>query len=146
MAELNITAIALGQNAQTEFVEFGEAVALADSVYRNLADSERWHAANNASAVEAGQDGIGIALHAAQEAGQFGVIVTRGTVWLETTGVGQITVKGTTYCVGDANGDISPDTDVGSGEFKTVLGIGGETAGTSDEFLMEPVISNRNFA
>ena len=143
MVAITVTAISLGANASTQLVQFGEAIALGASVYLNISDN-KWYEALNDTAAHAGGDGVGIALHAIEDDGFWGVIVTAGTVYID----GGLT-EGTVLVIGDTAGDINPDVDLGSGDFKTVLGVVGDLGtGTtdSDEFTMQPLASGHQIA
>lgn len=143
MAAITVTAIDFAADAETIKYQAGEAIALGDSIYRDTTSSNKWRPADaNASALAAGQDGIAIALHAVSADLRWGVAVTRGTIYITTLGA---TALGTVFIVGAAAGDIAPDTDAASGWYITTLGTGGTegTTDTSDEFVMDPVVSNR---
>lgn len=144
MAAVAITAIELGVDAEIDKVQFGEPVALGDSIYKNKSSSGKWFKADaNVSAVTAGRDGIAIALHAVSADERWGVIVLKGTIFIDTLGV---TALAETFIVGAAAaGDIAPVGDLVSGWYTTTLGVGATegTSDTVDEFVMAPRISNQ---
>jgi len=141
MVALTITAVGLKADAKTSIVQFGEAVAVGNCVYKAIASDDKWFKALSDTAIHAGQDGIAIAVHAVEDDLQYGQIVTSGGIFL----IGGLT-KGLIYIVGDgAAGDIDPSADSGSGDFVTILGIAGVLgAGTtnSDDFTLKPQVSN----
>jgi hypothetical protein len=96
----------------------GETIAPGSAVYLKAADNLYWRATNIAAA---SAEVVGIALTAA-DANQ--------TVWFQTAGtidVGGTTVVGTGYWLGAVD-EIVLESDLGTGDWATFLGIGTGTA------------------
>jgi len=142
MADVTITAVGLGSDATIKKVQFGEAAAIGAAVYYDSAAGNWKNADANASATTAGADGIAILLTEVEQANEYGVIVTDGTIYIDTG-----LTSGTTYVVSATAGGIAPDADSVSGWYKTVLGVAGSTLGAAsyahDTFVMKPLVSGK---
>ena len=95
-------------------VIWGETVAQGNAVRYNELD-KRYYKAKNDTVDHADAKGVALSGGAA---GQPGYVQQSGDINLGAT-----LVVGATYCVSDTAGAICPDADIGSGEFKTVLGV-----------------------
>jgi hypothetical protein len=121
MAELTITAANVKATATTSIslVQFGEAVDQGEAVYLKTSDSKYWLANNGA---EATADVAGVAL-TPNIADGYGIIAKSGQVDLGATlSVGQ------TYALASTSGKIELESDVGSGEYVTLLGVAATAA------------------
>lgn len=144
MVDVSITAIALGADAQIKKVKFGEAAAVGAAVYFDSAAGTWKNADADAGAAQAGADGIGIVINEIESANEYGVVVTSGTIFIDTG-----LTKGVTYVVSNTAGRIAPNADAASGWFKTVLGVAGDAGGgtnSHDEFIMQPLVSGQDIA
>ena len=114
MANLSQTAanIQLMESAATVVVQAAEAVTQGMPVY--LSSAKYYKALNDSSAHA---DGKGIALTPAA-ADEYFVLQTSGKIDLGAT----LTV-GTIYAVADTAGGIRPETDNGTGDYVTTLGV-----------------------
>ncbi len=109
-----------GSGSATESGTAGATIAQGDVIYKDATDSNKMKLAINSS--EAAAAAKGIAINAASS-GQPVSWVSQGTINL-----GVATAAGTTYVVSDNSGKIAPDADLGSGDYKTILGVGSTTA------------------
>jgi len=119
MADLAITAanVVSSTGAQTSDGTAGGTLTQGDTVYQDAADSNKWKRAD-ANASLATSTGIGIALNAAEN-GQPVRIQTLGDI-----NVGATLAVGTVYVISATAGKIAPTTDLVSGWFTFVIGIG----------------------
>jgi len=139
MTTITVSDIGLGPDATFSFVQFGEACSQGDVMYKDIADDDKWKVADNSTVIKAGRDGIGVALHTILQADFYGIIVTQGTMYIDG-GIAEASV----YVLGDATGDIVTDGDaqIGSGDFKTILGVGGDLGtAVSDLFTLAPNVT-----
>lgn len=122
MAELVITAANIipvtGYSSQTAIA--GEALTRGQVVYIKASDSKYWLAQHDGTAAEAGA--VGIALQDVA-AGQPVQAITAGSL-----GFGAILTVGVTYCLGATAGAICVDADVGSSDYKTIIGVASTTS------------------
>jgi hypothetical protein len=119
MADLTITAanVATSTGAQTSDGTAGATLTQGDVVYQDAADSNKWKRAD-ANLSLAGSTAIGIALNAAEN---------NQPVRIETIGdinVGATLAVGTVYVLSATAGKIAPSTDLVTGWFTFVIGIG----------------------
>ena len=118
MADLTITAanVIAATGAAISSGIAGEAITAGQALYKDAADSNKLKGAQHDS-TEAIAECVGIALNSAAD-DQPVSYITRGTLAL-----GSILTAGVTYVVGAGAGGIAPDADVGSSDYKTVLGV-----------------------
>ena len=119
MADLTITAsnvLAAATATQVRIVSGTTTLTAGQAVYKDTADANQYKACDADAAASASCDGI--MLNTAND-GQPAMIVTAGTL---TVGAG-VTV-GIVYCVSVNPGGICPVTDLGSGDYVTVVGVG----------------------
>lgn len=95
----------------------GGTILAGQSIYMDAADGNSLKPAQH-DGTEAEAAAVGIALNGASD-GQPVKYCSKGPIVLGGT---PMTV-GVTYCVGAGAGGIAPDSDVGSSDFKTVLGV-----------------------
>ena len=141
MAALTITKISMLADATWQQVRFGASASQGDIVYN---EENIWRPAKiDGTIVEAGRDGLGIVLHAINVAGQYGAIVTSGTIVIQSA-----PADGTTYILGPGVGEISPNADFNlppppppplyaSESFKTIVGVGGDAVGSGGELKIQ---------
>lgn len=118
MAALVVTQIALKSDAVWQNVQFAETSSVGDAVYFDSSVSKWRKADASASAVAAGQDGVGINLSEVTAADQYGLILVGGGAYVNGT-----PTQGATYVVGaTAAGDIDTDSTADSSNwYKTWL-------------------------
>jgi hypothetical protein len=118
MADLTITAanIIAATGAAISEGTAGETITAGMALYKDAADSNSLKGAQH-DGTEAQAECVGIALNGAAD-GQPVSYITRGTL-----AMGSILTAGVTYVVGAGAGGIAPDADVGSTDYKTVLGV-----------------------
>jgi hypothetical protein len=119
MADLTITVanVASGTGAQTSDGTAGGSITQGDAVYQDATDSNKWKRAD-ANLSAAASTAIGIALNAA-EAGQPVRIQVGGEM-----NVGATLAVGTIYVLSATAGKIAPSTDLTTGWYTFVIGIG----------------------
>ena len=146
MAAITVTAIELGDDAEVVFGQAGETIGLGDAVYLDTGGGNKWKkcviaTGSGATALKAGRDGVGIALTAVTVADRYMVVVTSGTIYINTLGG---SADGETYIAGgSAAGDINPVADAATTWYKTTLGTGGADTTSYDEFILEPNASGK---
>lgn len=116
MADLSITAPNVIATGTIESATAGETITAGQVVRRDATASNKLKKALNTSAANAAA--WGIALNGASN-DQPADVLTRGNL-----DVGSGVAVGAVYVVSAASGAIAPATDLLSGEFVTVLGIG----------------------
>jgi len=139
MADLSITDVGIGSDTKFEKALFGEAASPGDAVYLDTTVN-KWKLADSDTGTPgpAGQNGVGLCLTLVEGDAEYGIVATKGTVRL----VSGLT-EGTTYVISNTAGGIAPDADiVTSGDYKTILGVGGTAATgtfTLDVFELQPI-------
>lgn len=122
MAELSVTAANVipvtGYTFETGIA--GETITAGMPVYLKAADSRLWKAGHNGTSAIAAV--VGISLHAAL-AGQPLRYQTSGSL-----GFGAILTVGVTYILGNTLGSIAVDSDAGTTDYKTILGVASATS------------------
>lgn len=136
MADLTITEVGITQNTEIVRGQVGQVGDPGQALYLDVAGGNKWKPAdaNGGTAVIAGSQGLGILLTPVEADGDYGLIAVGGNI---TMGSGA--TEGTTYVVSDTAGGIAPDSDIGSGSYKSILGVGGTAATgsfTLDLFVM----------
>lgn len=123
MADITITVanVAAGTGSVTSDGTAGATVTQGDVVYQDAADSNKWKRAD-ANLSSAAATAIGIALNAAEN-GQPLRIQTSGEIT-----IGGTVAIGTVYVLSANAGKIAPTTDLATGWFTFVIGIGKTTA------------------
>lgn len=123
MADISVTpgSVLPGSDAVTSDKTIGESITAGQVLYAKASDSGKmWKSQADGTAAEAAA--VGIALNGGS-AGQPIRVQTGGTI---TIG-GAVTV-GTIYCVSANAGGICSTTEVTTGHYVTVLGVGATTA------------------
>jgi len=122
MTDLVITAanVLSGSGAKITHGTAGATVTAGQTVYRDPTDS-KYKLADNNSATAAVRSVDGFALHASL-AGQPLAVHESGPLT-----VGATMTAGTVYVLSDTPGGVQPTTDLGSGEYPTILGIATST-------------------
>jgi hypothetical protein len=122
MADLTITAanVIAGAGARTVNGTAGATITAGQAVYLDSADSE-YKLADCDSATAAVRSPVGIALNGAAD-GQPLRVLTKGPVT-----IGATMTAGTTYYLSQNAGGICPIGDLGSGDYRTILGIATST-------------------
>lgn len=122
MAELTITAANVIPVTGYTYIDgvAGETVTRGMVVYLKAADSRYWKSQHDGTAAES--TAVGVALNDAG-AGQPIRIMTSGSL-----GLGAILTVGVVYCVGATAGSICVDADVGSADYKTIVGVASTTS------------------
>lgn len=122
MADITVTAAnvkPVGTSRTLQTVRYGETVTQGQPVYLKSADDKYWKADADTSA-EAAAIGIVITPGVADD---YGVIVTTGQVNMGATlAVGQV------YVVSVNAGGVAPYSDLGTGDYVTILGVASTTA------------------
>ena len=139
MADLSITAASVLADTGSTTVSgtYGATVTAGETVYKDVADSNKWKPADaNVSAAVAGSGGFGIALNGGAD-GQPADVLTAG---LYT--VGAAVLVGVTYVLSATAGGIAPDADISSGSYKTVIGV----ATTTAKVQVTPILSGETLA
>jgi hypothetical protein len=133
MADLSITAanVFKGDGATTEQGLSGEAFEAGDVLYKD-ATTSKWMKGDNTTATKAACTGM--ALNTAAAANQPCVVQTGGEITL-----GTVLTKGLLYVVGATAGQISPASDLGTGEFSTFVGVAESTSSLKLGFLASGV-------
>jgi predicted heme/steroid binding protein len=126
MAFVTTNDVHLGSDAVISSVKFGAAAIAGNTVYLDIADSNRWKQADsNASEATAGRDGIGVLLHDVDAAEQYGLVATDGTIYIDVSGA--TLDEAGTYVLGPNAGSLGLDSDVvASGNYKTIIGVAGK--------------------
>lgn len=144
MADIPITSLAFAEPplpGDHVVGSFLEAVAKYKTVYFDPTGNG-WRAANASGGtdVEAGSRGVGINNSDIVNVGDWGHIVQRGRLIINSSGF----TAGNTYCVGGvSDGSIETDADVDTGGYrKTTLFIARDVTGTTQEVIMDPIPSN----
>lgn len=121
MAAISITPanVGVGSDTVTKRVRFGETVTQGEVVYKKSDDSRYWLADSSTATLAAAE---GIALTGGG-AGEYGLIAKSGDI-----DIGGTVAVGAVYTVGSVSGEIHPDSDLGSGEYLTILGYGKTTS------------------
>lgn len=117
MADVTISAantIAVA-GSQIEVVTSNDTITQGQAVYKNPAAANRVDLCDADAAATA--DCYGISLNSAA-AGQPLSIIRSGNL-----SMGNTLTAGTVYCVSTTPGGIAPEADLGSGDYKTVLGV-----------------------
>jgi hypothetical protein len=119
MADLVITAanVAVSTGSQTSDGTAGGTITQGDVVYQDASDSNKWKRAD-ANASLAASTAIGIALNAAENL-QPVRIQTLGDIT-----IGATVAVGTVYVLSGTAGKIAPTTDLVTGWFTFIVGIG----------------------
>lgn len=122
MADLTITAanVLKGTGAIISTANAGETITQGQPVYINSSDKEAYRADADASLAAAAA--VGIALNSASN-GQPIKYQTGGTI---TLGTG---TEGVVYCVSATAGGIAPVSDLTTGDYVTILGVGNDASG-----------------
>ena len=119
MADLSITAsnvVAAAAATKSRIVSGTTTLTAGMAVYKDTSDSNEYKASDaNAS----GAAGCGGVMLCTADDGQPGQVITSGTL---TVGAG-VTV-GEVYCVSPNPGGICPKSDLVTGEFVTIIGVG----------------------
>ena len=108
----------------------GETLTAGDVVYLKASDNRYWKAAHTGEATAAA---VGIILQGVA-AGQPARICTSGNI-----NPGGTTAAGVTYCVSTNGGKIALDSDVGSSDYKTIIGLGTTTSNINVQFHISGV-------
>ena len=117
MADLSsITAVRPTSDTQVQRVTYGATVALAQPLYQDASDENKWKPADCDLSVLAAA-AKGIAITPGVDDG-YGLVATGGSVIL----VGTTMAVGTNYIVSDTAGGIKPTSDAASGDWVTNLG------------------------
>ena len=118
MADLTITAANVSGLSDTTAskVTAGEAITAGQCVYKKASDSKYYKADANDSAMATA---TGIAISAAPAADDTFYMATAGTI-----DIGATVAVGTIYIVSSTAGGVAPVSDLGSGEYTTILGYG----------------------
>jgi hypothetical protein len=107
-------------NAPTTIGNSGAAITAGQPVYYN---GTNWLPAKaNGNAMQAGGTQVGIAQDSAPGTGQNVIIQTSGAM-----NVGATLTNGVIYCISNTTGAICPVTDLGAGNFITILGMATST-------------------
>ena len=117
MAALTITAGDVGvvdDTAATRVVQVGEAVTQGEPLRVDTSDN-KYYLCNNGTNAESAATAI--ALTAADADGYVLVAFTSSKI-----DIGATVAIGTTYVVGPTDGDINPQSDLGTGDWVTVIG------------------------
>jgi hypothetical protein len=132
MADLTITAASVvkGATATVQEGTAGAAITAGMSLYKDSSDSDSLKGAQH-DGTEAEAEFVGIALNDAAD-GQPVKYVSKGP-----TTLGSVLTAGVTYVVGAGAGGIAPDADVGSTDYKTVIGV----ALSATSLQVNPIVS-----
>lgn len=95
----------------------GGTITAGMSLYQDAADSDHLKGCDTSGAAALASC-VGIALNSASDGQPLSYAPTGSTL-----NIGGTVVLGTIYCCSETAGGIQPSTDVGSGEFVTVLGV-----------------------
>jgi len=122
MADLTITAASViaGTGAKSVSGTAGATITAGQTVYLDSADNE-YKLADCDSATEAVRSPVGIALHGASD-GQPLKVHTKGLIT-----IGATMTAGATYYLSQNAGGICPIADLGSGDYRTIIGIATST-------------------
>ncbi len=124
----NVSLVSAPSNTVLEGQICAAAIGVGQSVY--LLDNGTWGLAQgDGTAVEAGANGLGIALNTTAAAGQKLSVAIRGA----TVGYGAVLTAGLFYCVGDTAGSVTPSADNLTTDKSTLLG---QAISTSNLLLM----------
>lgn len=138
MADISQTAanVAIGGNSvKTEIVQYGETVAQGMPLYQSTADSKYYKADAD---TEATAKCSAIALTPGS-ANAYGLVAKpSNTPGRALINLGATLVVGETYVVSTTAGGIAPESDLGTGDFVTVIGV----ATTAALLDFQVVISN----
>jgi len=129
MADLTITAascLPTGTNTR-QTVQFGESVTAGQVVYLSSSDSKYYKADSDAGSATTAA-GAGIALCTAAT-NQYGAILTNGTIT-----IGGTMTQGKAYYVSNTAGGICPESDLGSGDYVSLIGFATSTTVLSVDF------------
>lgn len=122
MADVTVTAAnvkPVGTSRTVQTVLLGETVTQGQPLYLKAADSKYWKADADTLA-EAAAEGIAITPGGADE---YAIMLTAGTINMGgTLAVGQV------YVVSTNAGGVAPYSDLGSGDYVTILGVATTTA------------------
>lgn len=120
MADLTITATSVlpGTGAITEKLTAGAAITAGQSVYKDASDGNKAKLFDADSATAAARSFYGIALNGAAS-GQPVVVQTGGNIT-----IGATVAVGVAYYASDTPGGICPFSDLESGDYPTIIGIG----------------------
>lgn len=100
----------------TTIANSGAAVTAGQPVYSN---GTNWFPAlANGNAMQAGATGVGIAQGSVPGVGQNFLVQTSGAM-----NIGAALTNGVAYCISNTTGKICPITDLGAGNFTTILGM-----------------------
>ena len=120
MAALSITAANVGvadAAADVRIVQVGEAVTQGDPL---RVSSNKYYQCNNSAAADANVSAVALTPGAGDE--DYVVALFSGTYI-----VGATVTVGETYVIGDADGEINPIGDLGSGDYVSILGVADTT-------------------
>lgn len=101
----------------------GEAITAGEPIYLKSSDGKYWKADCD-TAAEAASKGVAIASTLAAE--QEIVFQTGGTI---TLGSSATVLQGTIYVVSGTAGGIAPESDMATGDYMTILGVGNGSDG-----------------
>lgn len=122
MADVTVTAAnvkPVGTSRTVQTVLLGETVTQGQPLYLKAADSKYWKADADTLA-EAAAEGIAITPGVADD---YAIMLTAGTINMGgTLAVGQV------YVVSVNAGGVAPYSDLGSGDYVTILGVATTTA------------------
>lgn len=124
MAALTITVanIQLAGAVQVRTVTAGEAITQGMIVTKN-ATTKKWVKGNHTAAELSGTTDVAFALTKAAADNDEILVATIGPI-----NPGATLAKGTSYYLGQANGEIVPETDLGTGDYITRVGTATSTA------------------
>ena len=144
MADLAITEV--GITAATQFARalVGQAGVPGDVLYLDTSSGNKWkQAVADGTEEQAGKDGLAIQLTFTEADGDFALIALDGNLRMAAdVGYGE----GTTYVVSETAGKIAEDGDIGSGSYKSIIGVGGTEGASSNDlslFVLNPLATGQ---
>ena len=138
MADATITASSVipDDAATIEYGTGGAAITHGQVCYKDTQDDKWKLAQHDGTAEEAGTSGLGVAVSECLADGQQVAVVTAGNIAMSTL------AAGVTYCASANAGGMAPDSDVGTGDYKSVVGV----ATTTANLLVKPIVSGAQIA